>query len=285
MLSSTSKPGEIPLVEVNVASNAADIQQSCGESKSVLIAPEAGSPEALEIQFRLYLQEYGVTFEQKKEIQYKICQAIKYYTSINRSWNSIKISETEDKILFDWFRKFCPELIIEIEDKWILSNNNLFPLKVYLALYDPNLTVRKYYIRVPNDDPVDDQDDGFSCRRFKTDRKELSVGRDASWEHPILHETAHQFSVKDQKVFELIWGNPKFRPFFDTPAYTDKYGSGSKTAIQRLNDHKSKFFANKDIMAKMKTWGIEWVWNAIENPEDIDINDPKFGRFVVVKPE
>ena len=263
--------GEIPLVDVNVAVIADHIPH----------APEAGSPEALGLQFRLYLQESGVTPKQKKEIQYKICQAIKYYTSIHRSWNSIKISETEDKILFDWFINFCPDLIIKIDDKWILSNNELFPLKVYLALYDPNLTVRDYYIRVPNDDPVDDQD----RRRFKTVRERLSVGRDASWEHPILHETAHQFSVKDQKVFELIWGNPKFRPFFDTPAYTDKYGDGSKTAIQRLNDHKSKFFANKDIMEKMKTWGIEWVWNASENPENIDINDPKFGRFVVVKSE
>jgi hypothetical protein len=272
MLSQTiNKPGEIPLVDVAVIAHHIPL-----------------APEALGLQFRLYLQESGVTPEQKKEIQYKICQAIKYYTSINRTWNSIKISE--DEILFNWFRQFCPELIINIDGKWILSNNKLFPLKVYLALYDPNLTVRKYYIKVPNDDPVDDQDDdqddGISCRRkFKTVRKELSVGRDASWEHPILHETAHQFSVKDQKVFELIWGNPKFRPFFDTPVYTDKYGSGSKTAIQRLNDHKSKFFANKDIMEKMNRWGIEWVWNASENPEDIDINDPKFGRFVVVKPE
>ena len=131
--------GEIPLVDVNVAVIADHIPH----------APEAGSPEALGLQFRLYLQESGVTPKQKKEIQYKICQAIKYYTSIHRSWNSIKISETEDKILFDWFINFCPDLIIKIDDKWILSNNELLFTQFYSCLLICWLILIHFYSAIP----------------------------------------------------------------------------------------------------------------------------------------
>lgn len=97
------------------------------------------------------------------------------------------------------------------------KNGNAQRLLRDLCSFCPNLQLADYLLKYIDEDPT-------------------KLPYDVRYQHPLLHELAHQLfhpgTNTAEKLFLRLLDHPKYGAFIDSPVYRDKYGF---TTLQRLS--------------------------------------------------